>query len=112
MAALYGYQSFPAWLIGAGVGLVMALTGLWFGVFAQRESMQQGQRAPEAIASIVWCVISSVISLGIIALSLTLYPQLQQFSRCMQSANTIAQQNACETQLKNQFPLIQSSKSS
>ena len=112
MAALYGYQAFPTWLIGAGVGLAMALTGLWLGVFAQRESMQQGQRAPEAVASIVWCVISSVISLGIIVLSLLLYPQLHQFSQCMKSANTISQQNACETQLKNQFPSIQGSKAS
>jgi hypothetical protein len=111
MAALYGYHSFPAWLIGAGAGLAMALAGLWFGAFAQREAMHKGNKAPEAVASIVWCVISAVISLGIIGMSLVLYPQLQQFSRCEQSANTISEQNACQQQLTNQIPFAQSSKS-
>jgi len=96
-----GYQDFPAWLIGAAVGLVMSMGGLWFGVFAQRDAVRQSQRAPEAVAAVVWSGISTLIAVGVVAMSLIYYPQLHDYSHCMRAANTIAGQQACRQQLDN-----------
>jgi hypothetical protein len=98
---LNGYRNFPAWLIGAAVGLVMSLAALWFGVFAQRDAVRQSERAPEAVASVVWSGISTLIALGVVAMSLIFYPQLRQYSDCMRAANTIAGQTLCQQQLDN-----------
>jgi hypothetical protein len=98
---LNGYRNFPAWLIGAAVGLVMSLAALWFGVFAQRDAAQQSQRAPEAVASVVWSGISTLIALGVVAMSLIFYPQLRDYSDCMRTANTLSDQNVCQQQLNN-----------
>jgi hypothetical protein len=98
---LNGYHNFPAWLIGASVALVMSMGGLWFGVFAQRDALRQSQRAPEAVAAVVWSSISTLISVGIVAFSLIFYPQLHQYSDCIRSANTIAAQDTCQQQLDN-----------
>ena len=95
---LNGYRNFPAWLIGAAVALLMSLGGLWLGAFAQRDAMRQSQRAPEAVASVVWSGISTLIAVAIVAFSLIFYPQLRDFSACMRAANTIAAQNACQQQ--------------
>jgi hypothetical protein len=98
---LNGYKNFPAWLIGAAVALLMSLGGLWFGAFAQRDAMRKQQRAPEAVASVVWSGISTLIAVAIVAFSLIFYPQLRDFSTCMRAANTIAAQNACQQQFDN-----------
>lgn len=107
-ALLFGYRSFPAWLVGAAVGLVLAIAGLWIGAFAQREAANSGQKAPEAIVAIVWCVISSVLSLFIIAVSLTMYPQLKQYAQCERTSNTVTEQHACVEQFKKSWPFDQS----
>jgi hypothetical protein len=101
----YGYQDFPAWLIGAAVALVMSMGGLWFGVFAQRDAARRSQRAPEAVAAVVWSGISTLIAVGVVAISLAFYPQLHAYSDCMHSANTIAGQNACTQQLDHSMTL-------
>lgn len=101
LTLLNGYQNFPAWLIGASVALVMSLGGLWLGAFAQRDAVRQSQRAPEAVASVVWSGISTLIAVAIVAFSLIFYPQLRDFSHCMRAANTIAGQNACQQQFNN-----------
>jgi hypothetical protein len=98
---LNGYHNFPSWLIGAAIGLLMSLGGLWLGVFAQRDALRRQERAPEAVAAVVWSSISTLITVGIVAFSLIFYPQLHQYSECMRSANTIAAQNICQQQLNN-----------
>jgi len=101
----YGYQDFPAWLIGAAVALVMSMGGLWCGVFAQRDAARRSQRAPEAVAAVVWSGISTLIAVGVVAISLAFFPQLRAYSDCMHSANTIAGQNACTQQLDHSMTL-------
>jgi hypothetical protein len=103
---LNGYRNFPDWLIGAGAGLIMSLGGLWFGTFAQRDALRKSQRAPEAIASVVWSSISSLIALAIVSYSLIFFPQLRQYSDCMRSANTIAGQSVCQEQFKNSLAAL------
>ena len=102
-AIWYSISNFPTWLIGAGAGLVLGLTGLWLGVFAQRAAMAKGKRAPEAVGAIVWSSIASLLSLMIVAFSLIFYTQLSQLSSCTRSATTIAAQNQCETTFQNEF---------
>jgi hypothetical protein len=101
LTLLNGYRNFPAWLIGASVALVMSMGGLWLGAFAQRDAVRQSQRAPEAVASVVWSGISTLIAVAIVAFSLIFYPQLHDYSNCMRSANTIAGQNFCQQQFDN-----------
>lgn len=98
---LNGYRNFPAWLIGAVIALLMSLGGLWLGAFAQRDAARQSQRAPEAVASVVWGGISTLIAVAIVAFSLVFYPQLRDLSNCMRAANTIAGQNQCQQQFDN-----------
>lgn len=103
---LNGYRNFPDWLIGACAGLALSLGGLWFGTFAQRDALRKSQRAPEAIASVVWSSISSLIALAIVSYSLIFFPQLRQYSDCMRSANTIAGQSVCQEQFKNSLAAL------
>jgi len=103
---LNGYRNFPDWLIGACAGLVMSLCGLWFGTFAQRDAMRKSERAPEAVASVVWSSISSLIALAIVSYSLIFFPQLRQYSDCMQSANTIAGQKVCQQQFESSLAAL------
>lgn len=98
---LNGYRNFPDWLIAAVAGLLMSLGGLWFGTFAQRDALRKSQRAPEAVASVVWSSISALIALAIVSYSLIFFPQLRQYSDCMRAANTIAAQSACQQQFEN-----------
>ena len=103
---LNGYRNFPDWLIGACAGLVMSLGGLWFGTFAQRDALRKSQRAPEAVASVVWSSISSLIALAIVSYSLIFFPQLRQYSDCMRAANTIAGQSVCQEEFKNSLAAL------
>ncbi len=106
MTLLTGYRNFPDWLIGACAGLLMSLGGLWFGTFAQRDALRNAQRAPEAIASVVWSSISSLIALAIVSYSLIFFPQLRQYSDCMRAANTIAGQNVCQQEFENSLAAL------
>jgi hypothetical protein len=102
---LNSYRNFPTWLIGAAFSLALSLTALWFGVFAQRDAARSGRRAPEAITSIVWSSISTLIALSVVAFSLVCYPQLKQYSDCMRAANTLTSQSTCQTQLEKSLVL-------
>ncbi len=103
VAIWYSISNFPTWMVGAGAGLVLGLTGLWLGVFAQRAALAKGKRAPEAVGAIVWSSIASLLSLMILAFSLIFYTQLSQLSNCLRSATTVAAQNQCETNFTNDF---------
>ncbi|HWG23825.1 hypothetical protein [Actinospica sp.] len=103
LAIWYSISNFPTWMVGAGAGLVLGLTGLWLGVFAQRAALAKGKRAPEAVGAIVWSSIASLLSLMILAFSLIFYTQLSQLSNCLRSATTISAQNQCETNFQNDF---------
>jgi hypothetical protein len=102
-AIWYSISNFPTWMIGAGAGLVLGMTGLWLGVFAQRAALAKGKRAPEAVGAIVWSSIASLLSLMILAFSLIFYTQLSQLSNCLRTATTISAQNQCETNFQNDF---------
>ncbi|MBS2961727.1 hypothetical protein KGA66_01615 [Actinocrinis puniceicyclus] len=103
---LNGYRDFPVWLIAACTGLLMSLGGLWLGTFAQRDAARQAQRAPEAVASVVWSGISSLVALAVVSYSLIFFPQLRQYSDCMRAANTIAGQNVCQQQFDHSLALV------
>jgi len=106
IALWYAYaniSAFPSFLISAAVALVLALAGLWFGVFAQRAAMRQNKRAPEAVGAIVWSSIAAFISLMILAYSLVFYAQLNQYAQCMRSATTIALENKCVSDYENSY---------
>ena len=102
-AVAYGTSHFPIWLVGAGTGLVLGLVGLWLGVFSHRAAAARGKRVPQAVTAIVFGSIASLISLLIIAFSLILYGPLSQLSNCERTADTIAQQNQCQTNFENQL---------
>jgi hypothetical protein len=106
IALWYAYSNiaaFPSFLISAAVGLVLAMVGLWFGVFAQRAAMRKNKRAPEAVGAIVWSSIAAFISLMILAYSMVFYTQLDQYAHCMRSATTIALENKCVTDYENSY---------
>jgi hypothetical protein len=105
IALYFTYAKFPAYLFGAGTGLVLALAGLWLGTIAHRASARQGRRAPEAVGAIVWSAISCVISVSIVAFSLAFYHQLDQYSTCLRSATTISARQVCDDQLKQAFDI-------
>jgi hypothetical protein len=99
----YSVSNFPTWMVGAGAGLVLGLTGLWLGVFAQRAALARNKRAPEAVGAIVWSSIAALLSLMILAFSLIFYTQLSQLSNCLHTATTISAQNQCETNFQHDF---------
>jgi hypothetical protein len=103
---LNGYRNFPVWLIAAVTGLLMSLGGLWMGTFAQRDATRQAQRAPEAVASVVWSGISTLIALAVVSYSLVFFPQLRQYSDCMRAANTISGQNVCQQQFERSLTVV------
>ena len=106
IALWYAYSNiaaFPSFLISAAAGLVLAMAGLWFGVFAQRAAMRKNKRAPEAVGAIVWSSIAAFISLMILAYSMVFYAQLNQYAQCMRSATTIALENKCVTDYENSY---------
>jgi multisubunit Na+/H+ antiporter MnhB subunit len=86
----------------AGVALTVAVIALVLASSALSEAKRARVRRPRgALAGVVLGVIGLLFS-GFALLGFLIFgAQLQQFTNCMNAANTVAEQQACQTQLNN-----------
>jgi multisubunit Na+/H+ antiporter MnhB subunit len=86
----------------AGVALAVAVIALVLGFSAMSASKRAGTRRPRgALVGVVLGVLGLVVS-GFALLGFLIFgAQLDQYSTCMSQANTVAEQQACQTQLDN-----------
>ena len=84
------------------VTLVFAATAIWLGAGANRQARRGGTARPRGS---VTGIVSGGFGLAISALWLLVlavfWPQLNAYATCMNSANTVAAQQVCHTQLNN-----------
>ena len=82
--------------------LVFAVIAIWLGVMVNRRARRGGTARPRGGTSgIVLGWFGLVISaLWLLVLAL-FWPQLNAYYNCMNSANTVAAQQVCRTQLSN-----------
>jgi hypothetical protein len=103
LLALYqGPSTFPAWMVGAGAGLVLAVAAFVLAIRAQRDAAIKGQRASEATASLVSACVSGTLALLLLVTSIVWFGPLRDYAKCMQSANTQSAQDVCIKQLERQ----------
>ena len=103
MLALYqGPSTFPAWMVGAGAGLALAIAAFVLALRAQKLASASGRRVPEATASLVSACVSGTLALLLLTTSIVWFGPLRDYAKCMQAANTQSAQDACVTQLENQ----------
>jgi hypothetical protein len=80
--------------------LVVGIAACWFGITAMRRARRALTMRPRgAVAGIVIGVIGSLVSVLLLVGFVAFWPQLNDFSRCLQSANTPSAQQACQDQL-------------
>jgi hypothetical protein len=84
------------------VALVIAVTALWLSISAIRRARRGGSGRPRGV---VLAVILGAIGFGFSAFVLAgfamFWPQLMQYSNCLNGANTVSAQQACQQQLDN-----------
>ena len=80
--------------------LLVGAFALWLGVSATTRSRRAaGGRPRGAVSAIVLGGISILFSALLLLTFAVLWPELSTYSRCMQSANTLAAQHSCQNQL-------------
>jgi hypothetical protein len=80
--------------------LLVGAFALWLGVSAATRSRRAaGGRPRGAVSAIVLGSISVLFSALLLITFAVLWPELSTYSRCMQGANTLAAQHACQDQL-------------
>ncbi|HEX3922212.1 MAG TPA: DUF4190 domain-containing protein [Streptosporangiaceae bacterium] len=80
--------------------LVVGITACWFGITAMRRARRALTMRPRgAVAGIVIGVIGALVSVVLLVGFVAFWPQLNDFSRCLQSANTPSAQQTCQDQL-------------
>jgi ABC-type amino acid transport system permease subunit len=80
--------------------LVVGIVACWFGITAMQRARRAGTMRPRgAVAGIVIGVIGALVSMLLLVGIVAFWPQFNDFSRCMQSANTPSAQQACQDQL-------------
>jgi ABC-type amino acid transport system permease subunit len=84
------------------LALIIALTALWLAFSAMSRARRGGTGRPRgvvfaAILAAIGCVFSGFVLIGFAMF----WPQLTQYSDCLAGANTVAAQQACQTQLSN-----------
>jgi hypothetical protein len=85
------------------VALIIAATALWLAISAMSRARRGGSGRPRGVVlATILGVIGCVFSAFVLAGFLMFWPQLTQYSNCMSGANTVASQQACQTQLNNQ----------
>jgi hypothetical protein len=86
----------------AAVALVVAASALVLAISAMSAAKRAGTGRPRgALAGVVLAVIGLLFS-GFALLGFLIFgAQLDQYASCMNAANTVAEQQACQTQLDN-----------
>jgi len=103
LLALYqGPATFPAWMVGAGAGLVLAIAAFVLAIRAQRAASLKRQRASEATASLVSACVSGMLAGLLLVTSIVWFGPLTDYAKCMQGANTQSAQDQCIKQLEHQ----------
>lgn len=86
----------------AAVALVVAIAGIALAISAMSAAKRSRTRRPRAaVAGTVLGVIGLVFSGMAFAAFLVFHTQLDQYANCMNGANTVAEQQVCQTQLNN-----------
>jgi len=84
------------------VALVIAAIALWLAISAMRRARRGGSGRPRGV---VLAVVLGVVGFVFCAFVLTgfalFWPQLTQYSNCLNGANTPSAQQACQQQLNN-----------
>jgi ABC-type amino acid transport system permease subunit len=84
------------------VALVIAVTALWLSISAMRRARRGGSGRPRAaVLAVVLGVIGFGFSAFVLAGFAMFWPQLTQYSNCLNGANTVSAQQACQQQLDN-----------
>jgi hypothetical protein len=101
LLALYqGPATFPAWMVGAGAGLALAVAAFVLAIRAQRTASLKQQRASEATASLVSACVSGTLAALLLVTSIVWFGPLTDYAKCMQGANTQSAQDVCVKQLE------------
>ncbi|MBV9095152.1 MAG: hypothetical protein JO132_14960 [Streptosporangiaceae bacterium] len=83
----------------AGLTLLFAVTAIWLGAGAGRRARRSGTARPRgAVSGIVLGGFGLAFSALWLLVLAVFWPQLNTYSNCMASANTVAAQQACRTQ--------------
>jgi ABC-type amino acid transport system permease subunit len=84
------------------VALVIAATALWLSISAMRRARRGGSGRPRAaVLAVTLGVIGFGFSAFVLAGFAMFWPQLTQYSNCLNGANTVSAQQACQQQLDN-----------
>ncbi len=84
------------------LALLFAVTAIWLGAGASRRARRSGTARPRgAISGIVLGGFGLAFSALWLLVLAAFWPQLNAYYSCMSSANTVAAQQACHTQLTN-----------
>jgi hypothetical protein len=84
------------------VTLVFAATAIWLGAGASRRARRSGTARPRgSITGIVLGGFGLTFSALWLLVLAVFWPQLNAYYNCMSSANTVAAQQVCRTQLSN-----------
>lgn len=84
------------------VALVIAAVALWLAVSAMSKARRGGTGRPRAVVlAVVLGAIGFLFSAFVLAGFAIFWPQLTQYSNCLNGANTISAQQACQQQLDN-----------
>ena len=84
------------------VTLVFAATAIWLGAGASRRARRSGTARPRgSTTGIVLGGFGLAFSALWLLVLAVFWPQLSAYSNCMSSANTVAAQQVCHTQLNN-----------
>jgi hypothetical protein len=80
--------------------LLVGVGACWLGITALRQARRSASWRPRgAIFGTVFGAIGSLLSLALLIAFTLFWPQLSQYSRCLNSANTLSAQQACLKQL-------------
>jgi hypothetical protein len=89
-------------VVVAVVTLLFGVVAIWLGVRARRQALRSGTARPRGATSGIvlgWFGLAfSALWLLVLAV---FWPQLNTYYNCMSSANTVAAQQVCHTQLSN-----------
>ena len=82
--------------------LLFAVTAIWLGISASRRARRGGTARPRgAVSGIVLGGAGLAFSALWLMVLAVFWPQLSTYYNCMSSANTVAAQQVCHTQLNN-----------
>jgi len=101
LAILQGLATFPAWMVGAGAGLALAVGAFVMSIRAQAVANARGRRAPEATASLVSACVTGTLALLLLVTSIVWFNQFKAYAKCVASASTQAAEDTCRQQLED-----------